>query len=409
MERTYTDEIRSEIRCPVATPFILEELTREFSKSAALHDLEDTVARENFELLHKHRLLALTVPSNRGGRDAGLREISTLIEAIGKGEPATGLIAIMQYFAHRFALQGPHVSPDSDAICRQVQREAVENGALINCLRVEPALGSPQRGGLPETIACRSGEGWRLSGRKIYSTGAPVLTWMLVFARTDEAEVRTGNFLVSAQTPGVRIENSWNHVGLRASGSHDVVFEDAALPFDHAIDLQSHNSPGAFLQPADANDRGLDEQMSWLSVMLSSLYNGVAVAARDWVVRYLTQRTPTNLGAPLSSLPRFQEAVGKIDSLLLTNGSLIERLSKSADAGQPLPAAQAGLIKFTVMGNVLEAVHSAIALTGNPGLSRANPLERHFRDALCGRVHAPQPDSALQFAGRSAFNAVSPH
>ena len=57
--------------------------------------------------------------------------------------------------------------------------------------------------------------------------------------------------------------------------------------------------------------------------------------------------------------------------------------------------------------NAISVVERAIALVGNPGLSRHNPLERHYRDVLCSRVHTPQNDSILLNAGRAAFEAIS--
>ena len=58
-----------------------------------------------------------------------------------------------------------------------------------------------------------------------------------------------------------------------------------------------------------------------------------------------------------------------------------------------------------VTNNVVRALELALSITGNHGLDRANPLERHYRDALCGRVHAPQSDSILTNAGRAALAA----
>jgi alkylation response protein AidB-like acyl-CoA dehydrogenase len=50
-------------------------------------------------------------------------------------------------------------------------------------------------------------------------------------------------------------------------------------------------------------------------------------------------------------------------------------------------------------------VEKAIAASGNPGLSRHNALQRHYRDALCGRIHTPQGDVVLTAAGKAAFAA----
>src|SRR6202000_1957243 len=108
------------------------------------------------------------------------------------------------------------------SLTRKLANETVDGVALINALRVEPELGSPARGGLPATIARRTETAWRLTGRKIYSTGAPILKWDAVWAKTDEPETRVGLFLVPAGLPGSWIEESWNHLGLRASGSQCV-------------------------------------------------------------------------------------------------------------------------------------------------------------------------------------------
>mgnify|MGYP001809627859 FL=1 len=53
--------------------------------------------------------------------------------------------------------------------------------------------------------------------------------------------------------------------------------------------------------------------------------------------------------------------------------------------------------------NAIAAVSKAVEITGNPGLTRDNPLERHYRDVLCARVHAPQNDMILTTAGRAAL------
>jgi alkylation response protein AidB-like acyl-CoA dehydrogenase len=111
------------------------------------------------------------------------------------------------------------------------------------------------------------------------------------------------------------------------------------------------------------------------------------------------------LGASLSTLPRFQEAVGEIDARLLTNRVLIEAAATRTDNGAAPPATESGLIKMTATTNAIAAVERAVELIENPGLSRANQLERHLRDVLCSRIHTPQNDSILLAAGRAAFKA----
>ena len=277
-------------------------------------------------------------------------------------------------------------------------RETVEGVALVNALRVEPELGSPARGGLPATIARRTETGWRLCGRKIYSTGAPILKWYAVWARTDEAETRVGLFLVPAGLPGTRIVETWDHLGLRASGSHDVIFEDVVFPLDHEIDVRL---PDEWRTPDFT-------QATVGAIFISAIYDGVARAARDWLVGFLKERVPANLGAPLASLPRAQEVLGGIEARLAVNARLIGSFADDFDDNLPLSAIESNIVKLTVTNNAVAVVEDALSLTGNHGLSRTNPLQRHYRDALCGRVHTPQDDTTRISAGRARARPVNP-
>jgi alkylation response protein AidB-like acyl-CoA dehydrogenase len=266
---------------------------------------------------------------------------------------------------------------------------------LIGGLRVEPELGTPVRGGWPKTVARRTASGWALTGNKIYSTGSTGLDWFSVWAKTDEENPRVGNFLVASDSPGIVIVPAWDHLGMRATVSHEVVFTDTPLPFEHAVDVRA---------PAQWALRDADQSlMLWNALAISVIYDGVARAARGWLLDYLKERTPTNLGAALATLPRAQEKFGEIDALLYTNRILIQNAAAGIDAGRGPTAVEANNIKYVATGNAIRCVEIGLELTGNPGLSRKNPLERHYRDVLCSRIHSPQNDTILVSGGRAAF------
>lgn len=366
---------------------LLARLSDEFAASAAEHDRQGSFPHANLRRLHEHGLLALTVPRRLGGSEATLAQARRVIAAVARGEPSTALVLVMQYLQHA-RLQQNQAWPEHLRL--RLAREAVADGALVNALRVEPELGTPARGGLPGTVARRVAEGWRISGRKIYSTGIPGLTWLAVWARSDEEEPRVGTWLVHRDTPGIRIEETWDHLGMRATCSHDVIFDDVLVPAEHAVDIL----PARQSRPSELDHNGV----LWLAVLLSSIYDGVARAARDWLVGWLAGRTPANLGASLSSLPRFQELVGRIDALLLSNRVLLD-----AAAEGRIPASEATQVKYLVTTQAISAVELAVEAIGNPALARGNPLERHYRDVLCSRIHTPQNDAVLGAAGRAAF------
>ncbi|QRQ85166.1 acyl-CoA dehydrogenase family protein [Cupriavidus oxalaticus] len=379
---------------------VLAELSARFAAGAAAHDAAASFPHDNVAQLHAQGLVAQVVPRDYGGGGAGLAQARRIIAAVAGGDPATALVLTMTYLQHRAIAR-----PDSrwpHVVREQVFADAVQDGALINALRVEPELGSPARGGLPGTIATRVGDGWRLSGRKLYSTGIPALRWLAVWARTDEPQPRVGVFLVpgpAAGVAGVRIVENWNHLGLRASGSHETVLDNIWIPLDHAVDIR----PPAAWAPAGASQADIDasaDQQAWMIVLLGSLYDAVARAAASWVRGFVRERAPGSLGAPLTTLPRVQETIGEIAALLRTNQVLLDDAAARTDANAPPAAADSGLHKFTVTGNAIRAVELALQLAGNHGLSRSNPLERHYRDVLCSRIHTPQNDSILVAAGK---------
>lgn len=366
----------------------IDAIAKARAPQLAAFDVSGEFPHDHIAALRSAGLLGLTAPTTEGGQGAGLALAAEVIRAIGYSDPATALVVTMHYLTLATLPQGRW-----DPVLQRDLLQKGAKGALINALRVEPDLGTPMRGGLPATTARRHGEGWRLSGRKIYSTGSPALSYGLVWARTDEETPRVGQFLVAMNRPGIRIEESWDSLGLRSSASHDVIFDDVALPASAAADLrlpeawEGRNSTGA----------------AWGNVLLAALYTGVAEAARDWTAGFLQSRVPANLGRPLATLPRMQEAIGGVAARIAVNLRLIRSLALEVDGGT-LPAVEEGnIVKLTATENAISAVEACLKLTGNHGISRRNPLERHFRDALCGRIHSPQEDSILQGAGRVAL------
>lgn len=381
----------TQLRNPASRPAteVALDLSKAFAEKAHEVDIGAGFPHENIRLVHEAGLSALTAPVELSGRGAKLAEAADVIRIIAQGEPSTALILIMQYIN----LATLPASRWPTHLVSKVIRDAVDNGALINALRVEPELGTPIRGGLPAATARRVANGWSISGRKIYSTGVEGLTWAIVWARTDEEDVRFGGFLVPVNAEGFTIEKTWNPLGMRATGSHDAVLQDVFVPLDHAVDIR---------RPSEWDARG-EGQAAWFGILPGALYTGVAEAARDWLVRFLKERVPSNLGQPLATVPRIQQALGEIEELLAVNRRLIGSAARDIDEGRSVSQSEAGLIKVVTTENAILAVEKALRLSGNHGISRNNPLERHHRDVLCGRIHSPQEDTVRIGAGKLAL------
>jgi len=383
------------IRNPSLLDAALPEVVAALAAAAPGHDAAATFPHDAFELLWRHGILDLVVPARLGGGGAGLEPAVRVLVELGRGDPSVGLVTALHLLLHS-QLAGP-ATVWPEALRTRLQRSVVEGPALANALRVEPELGTPARGGLPATVAERQADGsFRLRGRKIYSTGAPGLRWFVVYGRTDDPEPLVGQFVVdAAASGGWHIEPTWNHLGMRATASHDVVLDGAYVAADAVVDLRRADDPAGY-------DAVL---MAWNALLIAAVYHGVAIAARDWLTDYLQRRVPSGLGRPLATLERFQQAVGGIEAKIRTSTRLLVDTARAIDDGSgPADAcADAALVKLTVTTNAIDAVSEAIALVGNPGLSRDNDLERHLRNVLCSRIHTPQDDMILAAAGRAAL------
>lgn len=180
-----------------------EELGKRFALTARHYDETGEFPFANFDALHEAGLLGLVTALEHGGLGGGLTEALAAVSAIARGEPSTALVLSMHYNQH-FSVRTSGKWPPH--LVERVTRANREGVALINAAQVEPRVGSPSHGSLPETIARRVGDQWRITGHKTYATGIPLLRWVAVLAVTDEPEPRLGSFLVPTSADGIRVE-----------------------------------------------------------------------------------------------------------------------------------------------------------------------------------------------------------
>ncbi|MFD1811424.1 acyl-CoA dehydrogenase family protein [Rhodococcus gannanensis] len=374
-------------------PAVLPAVTAALAEHAADHDRTGLFPSDSITVLHDAGILTSTVGRRHGGVELGHAGTFDLMLALGEGDPSVALITAMTLAFHtRQATEDAFPAE----LYRSVLADSATEPTLLNALQVEPALGTPSRGGAPATTARRVPGGWRVTGHKIYSTGAAGLRWMIVLATTDEPEPRVGSFAVDARSDGIDVDDTWDNTGMRATGSHGVQFDGVFVPEGHAFGLQEL-----------ANRRPQDQNLG-PGTTLPAIYLGVASAARRWFIGFLDSRRPANLGTSLLELPRFEAALGEIDVELTASVALLRALAEQADRGEAVPKEVAWSAKTVANRAAVGAVERMVGLIGNPGLSRSNPLERHLRDVYSSRVHFPQEDTVTSFLGRQAKASIGP-
>jgi len=134
------------------------------------HDRDGTYSQENIDALWDAGLGCLTLPAAHGGPGTDLRTAVRAVRAIGGGDASTALIWVWHLIYLRvLATEQFGLSP---AVRDRIFQSSLAGPALINALRVERELGTPARGGASATVARGTGGAWRITGRKIFSTGS---------------------------------------------------------------------------------------------------------------------------------------------------------------------------------------------------------------------------------------------
>lgn len=369
---------------------LADRLAEQIAVRAPEHDRAGTFPHEAFQLLHESGYLALTVPEEYGGRGATPLELALAQSRLARGDGSVALSSTMHlHLVGRLA----ELRSWPDELFARLCREVVETGALINAAASEPALGSPSRGGLPATTATRVAGGWQIDGRKSWTSLAPALRYAIISTaiHTEGAEPRRANFLVPMASAGIRIEETWDNLGMRASGSHDVVLEGVLVGEDALL-------------PGDDAARGGDPR-GWPNV-IGAVYHGISIAARDYAVDYARTRKPTGLPGPIAELPTIQHRVAEIELLIMQAGAIY---FGSLEAWEAHPAGHEALAwrlaagKYLTTNNAIKVTDLALRVTGSAGLLRSQPLERYFRDVRAGIGHPPADDVALTMIGKAAL------
>ena len=360
------------------------------AEQADVHDRNNTFPHDTFADLQEAGYLGLTVPIEFGGLGASPLEALLAQERLGHGSGAVGLGTTM----HLGAMGGLADSRSWPfGLLERIFHEVVSEGALINGLASEPELGSPSRGGGFRTTATKTPGGWLVNGRKTWSTLSPGLRYgnvLLTVIEANGTESR-GSVLVPMDSPGVQIEETWDNLAMRATGSHDVVFTDVFVPDELRL-------PSPKGLPAS--------QVNGWNLLGSAVYLGIAQAARDFAVQFARDRVPAGLGKPIAELQTVQHRIAQIDLLLLQARSVLYSTAETWDKRPDLRDSlgwQFAAAKYTVTNNAIEVTDLALRVVGSVGLQRRFPLERYFRDVRAGLGNPPMDDVALTMIGKHAL------
>lgn len=362
---------------------ITRQLSETFAKRAAEHDRAGTFPHENIADLRASGYVKWTVPREFGGEEISLYEFIMHQEQLARGDGSTAL-AIGWHVGMILSLRTSRAFPEE--LFRRVCESVMKDGALINSCASEPATGSPSRGGRPETTATPVENGYRITGRKTFSTLSPALDWILVTAGIADSDA-TGEFLVRGED--IEIIETWDTLGMRATGSHDIVLKDVFVPESQVVAVKQ---PG--VRTERHNDGG-----GWM-LHIPACYLGVGLAARDFAMKFAATYQPNSLTHPIADVPHIEQKLGEIELKLLPARTLMYDLAARWDAAdaadRPQLRAYFGAVKMEATNRANEAVDLAMRVVGARSMAKSLPLERYYRDVRAGLHNPPMDDIVLK-------------
>jgi len=313
-------------------------------------------------------LMAMEVGEEYGGSGLDTLAYAVAMTEISRGCASTGVIMS----AHNSLYLGPIKSFGSEHL-KQNYITPFTDGSKIGCFCLsEPGNGSDA--GAASTTATDEGDHWVLNGTKAWITNSYQAEGVVVFATTNKSLKHKGisAFIVPKPTPGLSLGKKEDKLGIRASATSNVIFEDCKIPKENLL-----GQPGMGFKIAmmtlDSGRIGIAAQAL-----------GIAKHAFDTAVDYSTKRQSFN--APICKLQLVQAKLADMALRIEMSELMMYKAASLKDAGKPF-SKEAAMAKLACSETATFVAHQAIQVLGGMGFVSDMPVERNYRDARITEIY----------------------
>ncbi|RJX29075.1 MAG: acyl-CoA dehydrogenase [Desulfarculus sp.] len=343
---------------------VLRFAKNEIVPRCAEHDLNSRFDREAFNRLGRFGLLGLHFPEELGGSGADVVTSTLAGYALGLAGVDGGLT--LSYGAHTYLCADTIFAHGTDEQRRKyVPRLAA--GEWVGCMGLtEPGAGSDVAG--LSTRAVQQGDSWVLNGAKMFITNGPVADVALVYAKTDPQARHAGisAFIVEKGTPGFSAGQPLKKMGVRASPTSELFFEDCRIPLDNLV--------GGEGQGFNMAMRTVEwDRSTLLAPMVGSMEYVLGKCAA-----YAKQRS--QFGRPIAQFQAIKHKLAEMKIFVEAAKNLVFRIAWCKDQGRPLNHLEAAVAKLFVGDWSLGPSNEALLLHGGYGYCHEYEVERAFRD-----------------------------
>ena len=311
-------------------------------------------------------LMGVIFPEELGGAGYGYVEYVLAIEELSRVDGSVGIIVA----SHNSLCTNHIMLAGSDA---QKQRwiPKLASGEWLGAWGLtEPGSGS-DAGGM-RTIAVRHNDGWLINGSKTFITNGTYADCALILALTDKDKKTHGGisgFLIEKGTPGFRPGKKENKLGLRASDTAELIFEDCFVPADHLVGTEGSGFKDAM--------RVLDGGR----ISIAALSLGIARGALDAAMKYATERR--QFGKQISDFQAIQFKLATMATELDAAWLLTMRAAQMKDKGQNVTL-ESSMAKLYASEVACRICDEGVQIHGGYGFIKDYPAEKFYRDVkLC--------------------------
>jgi len=304
-------------------------------------------------------------PDELGGAGLGYIEYSILIEELARIDPSVGLIV-----AAHTSLCANHIYEMGSEEQRRRYVPRLASGEWIGCWSLtEPEAGSDAAG--TRTLAVRDADCWVLNGSKTFTTNAHEARVCVAMAVTDRASAHHGisAFIIEAGTPGFRLGRKENKLGMRASSTGEVIFENCRVP-----ESQLLGRPGdGFIDSLKILDGG--------RISIAALSVGTAQGAYELALKYSQQRK--QFGRPISEFQAIQFKLADMACSIEAARLLTYRAGWMKDH-QRRVTKESAMAKLFASEAAVRITEQAVQILGGYGFIKDYRAEKFYRDVkLC--------------------------
>jgi alkylation response protein AidB-like acyl-CoA dehydrogenase len=347
-----------------------QEQVREVARAFAEAELGNKIAPfdERHEFPHEIvkklgplGFLGVVIPEEFGGAGLDYVSYALIVEELCRGDASVGITM----WAHN-SLCSNHIAIFGSPEQKRRYLPALASGQVLGAWGLtEPGSGS-DAAALVTRAELRGGE-WVLNGSKAFITNASVASTAVVMARTDGGRSRgISAFVVERGAPGFTAGKPYRKLGLHASDTAELIFQDARIP---ATSLLGERGAG-FVQAMTVLEGG--------RIAMAAMGVGIAQAAVDQAAAYMRQRTA--FGKALADFNGLQGMIADLATDVEVARLLTLRAAYLKDIGRPAMHA-AAMAKLFASEAAMKAATKAVQIHGGAGYITEFPVERIFRDA----------------------------